>query len=347
MTGAYNPSAQPQGAYVPGGAPVGGAFVPGSYAGGGGAAAFNQQQNNKFLEYISGGCEINATVAIDFTGSNGDPRKPGTLHCLHEWNDHEKAINATLTILEKYDTDKKYPVLGFGAKYGGVVRHLFQCGPTAEAHGVQGVIAAYKSVFSTGLIMSGPTVFTEVIDTAANRAVQSNNNAMRQGRQAYTVLLILTDGAVSDVNATIAALDRASQTPLSVVIVGVGNADFSQMQFLDDYANMQPGRRDIAQFVSFNKHANNSAALTSETLHEIPQQLTEFFQSRNIQPNPPINLRDGQGIMMQQNQEVDLEIDLGSDPSISDEEIVVRNGGHKDQNSYIPTITQVAMAVGG
>jgi len=349
ITGAYNPSAtqaQPQGTYVPGGVPAGGAFVPGGSAGAGTGAY--QQQNNKFLEYISGGCEINATVAIDFTGSNGDPRKPGTLHSLHELNDYQKAINAILTVLEKYDTDKQYPVFGFGAKYGGVVRHLFQCGPTAEAHGVQGVVEAYKSVFSTGLIMSGPTVFTEVIDSAANRAVQSNNNALQQGRQAYTILLIITDGAVSDVNATVAALDRASQTPLSVVIIGVGNADFSQMQFLDDYASMQPGRRDIAQFVQFNNYANNSAALTSETLHEIPQQLTEFFQTRNIQPSPPLNFRnDGQVLTVEQNQEVDLEIDLGSGGGSSDEEIVITGGGNKIQNSYMPTATQVAMAVGG
>ena len=33
-----------------------------------------------FVDYLSGGCEILTNVAIDFTGSNGDPRKPGTLH---------------------------------------------------------------------------------------------------------------------------------------------------------------------------------------------------------------------------------------------------------------------------
>ena len=32
-----------------------------------------------FLDYIAGGCELNVAVAIDFTGSNGDPRQPGKL----------------------------------------------------------------------------------------------------------------------------------------------------------------------------------------------------------------------------------------------------------------------------
>lgn len=63
-----------------------------------------------------------------------------------------------------------FPVWGFGAKYGGVVRHLFQCGPMAEVHGAEGVLNAYRQVFKSGLIMSGPTVFTEVLQTAATHA---------------------------------------------------------------------------------------------------------------------------------------------------------------------------------
>ncbi len=142
-------------------------------------------------------------------------------------NHYEKAISAIVNILSKYDSDQKFPVYGFGAKYGGVVRHCFQCGPTAEVHGVQGVLEAYRGVFRSGLIMSGPTVFTEVIQTAAARATSAQEAARRKGQQAYTILLILTDGAVSDVQATAQVLDQVSNAPLSVVIIGVGNADFS------------------------------------------------------------------------------------------------------------------------
>jgi hypothetical protein len=94
-----------------------------------------------FVDYVSGGCELNVVVAIDFTGSNGDPRDPSTLHHFSSdgsKNDYEKAISSILSILSKYDHDNKFPVLGFGAKYDGVVQHAFQCGPTEEVHGVQG-----------------------------------------------------------------------------------------------------------------------------------------------------------------------------------------------------------------
>ena len=69
-----------------------------------------------FLDYINGGCEMQLCIAIDFTGSNGDPRKPGTLHYLspdgRSMNDYERAISAIGGILSDYDTDKKFPVWG-------------------------------------------------------------------------------------------------------------------------------------------------------------------------------------------------------------------------------------------
>ena len=47
------------------------------------------------------------------------------------------------------------------------------------------------------------------------------------------MLLILTDGIISDLEKTIDQIVRGSDLPLSIVIVGVGNADFSTMDVLD------------------------------------------------------------------------------------------------------------------
>lgn len=127
----------------------------------------------KFVDYISGGCELQMTVAIDFTGSNGDPRRPGTLHYIHrdgQLNDYEKALSAVGSIVAKYDNDQMFPALGFGAKYNGVINHCFQLGREAEARGISGILEAYRGTFQTGLTMSGPTIFSEVIDFAAAQA---------------------------------------------------------------------------------------------------------------------------------------------------------------------------------
>lgn len=51
--------------------------------------------------------------------------------------------------------------------------------------------------------------------------------------QQYFILLMLTDGELTDMNDTKLALIRASRLPMSVIIVGVGNADFAGMRELD------------------------------------------------------------------------------------------------------------------
>jgi len=268
--------------------------------------------NPTFTDYIRGGCEINLNVAIDFTGSNGDPRKPGTLHYIFpdgQLNDYQQAIKSIGTVLAKYDTDKKFPVVGFGGKYGGAVRHCFQCGPHEEVEGVDGILDAYRQTFASGIIMSGPTVFTEVIQTAAARANSSQEEARKEGKQKYTVLLILTDGAVSDVQATARCIDAIDEAPLSIVIVGIGHADFSGMQFLDDKA----GDIDIAQFVEYNKHKSRSDSLTSATLDEIPSQMEKYFLRHKIMPNPPIGVEDEEIVVAPEEEEFDLNIEFGAE----------------------------------
>ena len=131
------------------------------------------QRRPTFVDYVTGGLELQMSVAVDFTGSNGDPRRPGTLHYIHpdgQLNDYEKALSAVGSIVARYDSDQKFPVWGFGAKYHGVINHCFQLGREAEASGIGGILEAYRGTFKTGLTMSGPTIFAEVIELAAAQA---------------------------------------------------------------------------------------------------------------------------------------------------------------------------------
>lgn len=279
-----------------------------------------------FLGYLSGGLELNVVVGIDFTGSNGNPREAGTLHYLDPTgatkNDYEKAISSILSVLSKYDQDQQYPVLGFGAKYNGVVNHCFQCGPHPEAKGIDGVLDAYHQVFRSGLVMSSPTDITHVIHKAAERAADAQKKAEAFGKQAYTILLVVTDGAVTDVKATADCLARVCDSPLSIVIVGVGNADFASMEFLDD-ANKST-RRDIAQFVEFNRHKESSASLSAATLKEIPDQVVSYFQWREIQPGHPIEVEEGDIVVVEEEEDIDLSLDF------QEGDIVVAAGGTRE-----------------
>lgn len=63
------------------------------------------------------GMEVSLLVGVDFTRSNGSPLEEASLHYLGSGtNDYITAVRAVGGILEYYDTDKKYPVFGFGGK---------------------------------------------------------------------------------------------------------------------------------------------------------------------------------------------------------------------------------------
>ena len=60
------------------------------------------------------------------------------------------------------------------------------------------------------------------------------------------------------------AVVQASKLPMSIIIVGVGNADFAAMEFLDGDSRMlrshtgEEAARDIVQFVPFREVRNVS-----------------------------------------------------------------------------------------
>mmetsp|Transcript_29152 Transcript_29152/g.68686 ORF Transcript_29152/g.68686 Transcript_29152/m.68686 type:complete len:180 (-) Transcript_29152:40-579(-) len=96
---------------------------------------------------------------------------------------------------------------------------------------------------------------------------------------------------------TVDEIVRASTLPLSIVIVGVGSADFSLMEQLDgDEVALQSGgvkaSRDIVQFVEFRKFGGDGVRLAREVLEEIPLQLVSFMMSRGFRPNPPPELQN-------------------------------------------------------
>lgn len=55
-------------------------------------------------------------IAVDFTGSNGDPKHPKSLHynAPGQLNQYQNALLQVSEILLCYDFDKKIPMYGFG-----------------------------------------------------------------------------------------------------------------------------------------------------------------------------------------------------------------------------------------
>ncbi|KAF0031992.1 hypothetical protein F2P81_016547 [Scophthalmus maximus] len=252
---------------------------------------------HSFLDYIMGGCQIQFTVAIDFTASNGDPRNSCSLHYIHPYqpNEYLKALVAVGEICQDYDSDKMFPAFGFGAQIPPdyKVSHDFAVNfneDNPECAGIQGVVEAYQACLPK-LQLYGPTNIAPIIQKVANSASQEVHT--KEAMQ-YFILLILTDGVITDMADTREAIVQASHLPMSVIIVGVGNADFSDMQMLDGDDGIlrspkgEPVLRDIVQFVPFRnfKHAT-PAALAKSVLAEVPNQVVDYYNGRGIKPKVP------------------------------------------------------------
>ena len=87
-------------------------------------------------------------------------------------------------------------------------------------------------------MVAGPTSFAPAIDHAVSLVERSNNN--------FHILLLIADGQVTrgvdtitgqlspQETATIEAIVRASEVPLSIVMVGVGDGPWDMMKEFDD-----------------------------------------------------------------------------------------------------------------
>ncbi|XP_067854621.1 copine-9-like [Heptranchias perlo] len=260
--------------------------------------SFKVESDFTFVDYIKGGTQLNFTVAIDFTASNGNPSQPTSLHYMnpYQMNAYAMALKAVGEIIQDYDSDKLFPALGFGAKLppDGKVSHEFPLNADAEnsnCNGIDGVLEAYYQSLRT-VQLYGPTNFAPVINQVARCAAPVTDGSQ------YFVLLIITDGVISDMVQTKEAIVNASVLPMSIIIVGVGPAEFDAMEELDgdEVRISSRGRiaeRDIVQFVPFRDYVDRSgnqilsmARLAKDVLAEIPDQLLSYMKTRDLKPRP-------------------------------------------------------------
>lgn len=149
------------------------------------------------------------------------------------------------------------------------------------------MVEAYQNCLPK-IQLYGPTNIAPIIQKVADSASEEMHT---KEAMEYFILLILTDGVITDMADTREAIVHASHLPMSVIIVGVGNADFSDMQILDGDDGIlrspkgEPTLRDIVQFVPFRnfKHAS-PAALAKSVLAEVPNQVVDYYNGKGIKP---------------------------------------------------------------
>ena len=241
-------------------------------------------------DYLDAGIKLAISIGIDFTASNGNPLNYGSLHSIHGnfLNDYEKAISSCGVIVGHFDYDQIYPVFGFGAilnsSYSNSTSMCFNLNfsEKPEIDRLDTVLKFYHDcIGQKKLTFSGPSYFSPLIRNVINRI--NKNNLFE-----YHVLMILTTGVIDDLQQTIDLLVEACELPFSVIIVGIGNGDFTNMEKLDGDETLlssSSGKkriRDIVQFVPFNKYENDPKKLSMEVLAELPRQLVEFYYLKNL-----------------------------------------------------------------
>ena len=248
-------------------------------------------RNYSFHDYLNYGFNLCVGMAIDFTSSN---RHPTNEKSFHYWfgvneNPYERAMKICLRISSQYDKDNKYPLYGYGAIPPGEtnVNHCFNLNfkYDAEISGIDNCIKVYREALNK-LTFKSPTYLTPCLREFIKEFKKTSYDLCN-----YGTLLILTDGNTNDRKEFIDAIVEASYLPLSIIIVGVGTADFKKMEIFDaDNSRLVDSKgkyafRDILNFVPFEKFKHDTKSLGDEFFFEIPTQITEYFALKGIKPH--------------------------------------------------------------
>ncbi|THU44437.1 hypothetical protein C4D60_Mb02t07360 [Musa balbisiana] len=227
----------------------------------------------------------NLIVGIDFTKSNEWTGKVSfNRRCLHDIgntpNPYEQAISIIGRTLSTFDEDNLIPCFGFGDA-STHDQEVFSFYPENQpCNGFEEALGRYKELIPN-VRLAGPTSFAPIIETAIG--IVDNTGGQ------YHVLLIIADGQVTrsvdtqygqlspQERDTINAIVKASDYPLSIVLVGVGDGPWEMMREFDD--NIPSRAFDNFQFVNFTEiMSRNIPASRKETefalaaLMEIPSQ---------------------------------------------------------------------------
>jgi hypothetical protein len=200
--------------------------------------------------------DLEIIVGVDATASNADTGKLSfqgrNLHDVTPGltpNPYYTVLRAAAKFLERDVCGEGIPLCYFGTR---TANALGGCEQIKECRGVEDLCETYRSTIANQSLC-GPTSFIPLIRKAVEQCIEE---------QQFHLLLIITDGAVTDPDEHLAALKEASVHPLSIVCVGVGDGPFDRMHMFDARAPKN------FHFVNFQRCA---AAAARKQSHASPE----------------------------------------------------------------------------
>ena len=100
------------------------------------------------------GLNLDLSIAIDFTASNGYPDENDSLHRIKYGfvNNYEKAIREHYNIISTYNKKDKYDVYGFGADIDGEFKEIFNINGKEDPSitGIDNINVHLKNIYESG-----------------------------------------------------------------------------------------------------------------------------------------------------------------------------------------------------
>ncbi|EEY58320.1 uncharacterized protein PITG_00973 [Phytophthora infestans T30-4] len=190
-------------------------------------------------------------IAVDFTESN------------------LTVISAITRVFELFDDDDSIPAFGFGGHPERPLEERYF--PFVEGRGCEldEVLQRYFAIAST-MELNAQASFVPVIHEAIKMVKKTRR---------YHILIIISNGHIDDPVMARQAIVEASEFPISIIMVGVGDGPWAIMREFDDQL---PERHfDNFQFVNYNTiprgNLNNpDGGFAMQALMEIPEQYNQI-----------------------------------------------------------------------
>jgi hypothetical protein len=243
-----------------------------------------ETESNSFTKLLKAVLNLDLSIAIDFTVSNGNPKCENSLHYISNGfiNNYEKAMRENIKIISMYNKSNKYNVYGFGAELNGEFKDIFNINGNDDESiiGLENIISKYKETVNS-VYFDGPTLFAPVIKEIKRKVEINYDNNFN-----YNILLIISDGYIHDITETIDTIIEASKFPISFIIIGVGddvNYDMKRLNGESGKLISSTGEilnKDIVQYVHYNDYADDLNKLTEAVLKYIPDQISNYYKDK-------------------------------------------------------------------
>ena len=247
---------------------------------------------------VETGIELDFVFGVDFSGSNG---RRDDAHHRHriveadgeagdgektvEMNVYQKLLKVFEDLLKSSHTGGRLEAYAFGCRSPSKgFFSPYELIPLGENQGVIDGYGAFLGSYNNSaghLEPAGPTTFTGVLQKAIENAYKSRE---RGATKKYNLVVYITDGCPVDEDEFIDALIEASTLPISVIFVGVGEANFGDLIAIAEAVEILEGStgaklaRNMSKFCHYPEGGEEPGKALADVIERcFPTQVREYF----------------------------------------------------------------------